>query len=161
MASVQKPAANPLDTKKEPAMGEKVMLLEDIDLAKVDLVVLKKFVDAASMKFQERKQGELRTLCNGWVAKAAAVGYGVQDIITELKTHLPAAPAKKQRAVRGTAVKKEQPFTRGVTYANPDNKSDTWTAGLRGQKPRWLRARVDNQPFEAQKAIYEELAVKE
>lgn len=91
-------------TTKEPKMANDTATAPDF--AKMDLAALKKLVDTATATFAERKEGELKTLVSGWLLKADAVGYGINDVLAEVRSRLP-QPAVKTRAKRGTAAPKE------------------------------------------------------
>lgn len=83
---------------------------EQPDLEKMDLAALKKMLDSVNEAFTKRKSTELKTLVNGWVAKADAIGYSVQDMIDEIRTHLPADQAPKTRAPRGSLPKTDKVY---------------------------------------------------
>jgi hypothetical protein len=118
------------------ANDKPITTLGDIDLEKVDLAALKKHLDAVNAAFEARKATELKTLVNGWIAKAEAVGYTLIEVIDEISNRLPdmpnAAPAKK-RAAPGSKVAKVRLDADkdgawpqlGSTYRLPDGT--TWT----------------------------------
>ncbi|MFZ1725951.1 MAG: H-NS histone family protein [Albidovulum sp.] len=85
------------------------------ELTKKELVDLKRRVDRAVEEFEDRKKQEAIAALE---AKAKALGYKLNELVntTGKRTRKPAKPK----------------------YANPANKSETWTG--RGRKPRWVEA---------------------
>ena len=82
-------------------------------LSKEELVDLKKRVDRATVEFEDRKKQEAIAALEG---KARALGYKLNELVNTSgkRTRRPAKPK----------------------YANPANKSQTWTG--RGRKPLWV-----------------------
>lgn len=128
----------------------------ELDLSKMDLVALKRLIDTASETFESRKHDELKTLVNGWVMKAEAIGYSFQEVIDELQSRLPAA---RKRAPRGSLPKEPKPYFMGTVYKNP-NGPDKWVGGSKGRQPPWLRDLVESLEGEAKARKFAELAKK-
>ena len=99
-------------------------------------------------------------LADAYAKKAQAGGFSIQEAIEALEPYLPHKAARKQRAAKGTAPKREVAFVRGVTYKDPSGQGKDWTAGGLGAKPKWLKLLVDDLSTEEQKKKYEELAAK-
>lgn len=89
------------------------------ELTKKELVDLKKRVDRAVAEFDHRKKQEAIAALE---AKAQALGFKLNDLLGSI--------AKQKR--RPAKAK----------YANPANKSETWTG--RGRKPRWVEAALQS-----------------
>jgi DNA-binding protein H-NS len=85
------------------------------EMTKKELVDLKKRVDRAVTEFEDRKKQEAITELE---EKAKALGYKLNELVnsTNKRARKPAKPK----------------------YANPANKSETWTG--RGRKPLWVVA---------------------
>lgn len=111
--------------------NEKGIDLNDIDLDKIDLATLKKLADAANEKFNNRKQGELKTMVTGWLADAEAVGYSTADVLTELRSRQPGQPGAK----RGRAPRADKGATTTPKYQGPNG--ELWSG--RGQPPKWMK----------------------
>lgn len=73
-------------------------------------------VEKSIASFLTRKKQEALSAIE---EKAKALGFSLHELVSD-------APAKKKRA------------TAKAKYANPANKSETWTG--RGRKPRWAEA---------------------
>lgn len=110
---------------------DKGINLNEIDLDKIDLATLKKLADAASEKFQHRKQGELKTMVSGWLADAQAVGYSPAEVMDELRGHLPGQTGTK----RGRSPRADKGATAEPKYKGPNG--ELWSG--RGQPPKWLK----------------------
>ncbi|MDH5452993.1 MAG: H-NS histone family protein [Paracoccaceae bacterium] len=93
----------------------KVVKINLDELSKKELVDLKKRVDRAVADYEDRKKSEAIAALE---AKAKALGYSLNDLL-------------------GTAGKRKRKPAK-PKYANPANKSETWTG--RGRKPRWVVA---------------------
>lgn len=133
-----------------------------IDLDKLDYAALKQLIEDASAKADEKRENEVKTLVNGVKLKADQRGITVSELITELQAYLPAdhSSARKTRAPRGSVVKEEKAYVKGVTYKNP--KSDeTWMGGAKGRRPPWLRDLVpDSLSHDEMTKKFASLAVK-
>lgn len=108
--------------------------VNEIDLDRIDLATLKKLAEAASEKFQNRKQGELKNMVSGWLADAEAVGYSATEVMAELRARLPGqggAPAVK----RGRAPRADKGATAAPKYQGPNG--ELWSG--RGQPPKWMK----------------------
>lgn len=105
--------------------------LNDIDLDKIDLASLKRLADAAAAKFQNRKQGELKSLVSGWLADAEAVGYGINEVMAELRSRQPGQAGTK----RGRAPRADKGATAAPKYQGP--QGELWSG--RGQPPKWMK----------------------
>lgn len=88
--------------------------INDIDLKNIDLAALKSLMDKTAATFKERQQGELKTLVNGWLLKAEAVGFTKDDVILEIESRFPASAERfkqsgevKTRAPRGSVGPRE------------------------------------------------------
>lgn len=113
--------------------------VNEIDLDKIDLASLKKLADAASAKFENRKQGELKNMVSGWLADAEAVGYSAAEVMAELRARLPgqaAAPGAK----RGRAPRADKGATAAPKYKGPNG--ELWSG--RGQPPKWMKPLLAN-----------------
>ena len=80
-----------------------------------ELKDLKKQVDKAITSFEARKK---RDALDALEVKAKSLGFSLNELVgsTGVRTRKPAKPK----------------------YANPANKSETWTG--RGRRPRWVEA---------------------
>ena len=110
--------------------NEKGIILNDIDLDKIDLASLKKLAEAASEKFNSRKKGELKTMVAGWLADAQAVGYSAADVIAEMRGRPGSTGARRGRPPRAN----KGTFT-PPKYKGP--QGELWSG--RGQPPNWMK----------------------
>lgn len=78
-----------------------------------DLKELRGKVEKAITTFESRKKQEALSALE---EKARAFGFSLSELVAS-------APARKRKPAR-------------AKYANPANKSETWTG--RGRKPRWV-----------------------
>ncbi len=113
--------------------NEKGLNVNEIDLDKIDLATLKKLADAASEKFQNRKQGELKNMVSGWLADAEAVGYSATEVMAELRARLPGQGAAAGK--RGRAPRADKGGTAAPKYQGPNG--ELWSG--RGQPPKWMK----------------------
>lgn len=102
----------------------------ELDFDKMDLAALRKHLDTATEKFNARKSTELKTLVNGWVAKAESIGYTIDDVLAEVK-------GRKEKKPKGTAVKKEKG---PVTHRDPKNPENVYRG--KGPSPKWMAAAI-------------------
>jgi len=108
--------------------------LNELDLDRIDLATLKKLADAASEKFQNRKQGELKNMVAGWLADAEAVGYSAAEVMAELRARLP-GQAAASAGKRGRAPRADKGATAAPKYKGPNG--ELWSG--RGQPPKWMK----------------------
>lgn len=80
-----------------------------------DLKDLRNRVEKAISTFESRKKQEAISALE---EQARAFGFSLSELVTD-------APSRKRKPA-------------AAKYANPDNKSETWTG--RGRKPRWVEA---------------------
>lgn len=133
-----------------------------IDLDKLDYATLKKLAEDAAAKAEEKRSNELKTLVNGWKLKAEQNGFSVAEVVSEFEAYIPSSgvATKKARAPRGSVMKDEKPYVKGVAYTNPKG-GDVWVGGSKGRQPPWLRDLVpDTLSHEAKVKKFESLAVK-
>ena len=109
--------------------------LNDIDLDKIDLASLKKLADAASAKFENRKQGELKNMVSGWLADAEAVGYSAAEVMAEVRARVPGSAGATSGAKRGRAPRADKGATAAPKYKGPNG--ELWSG--RGQPPKWMK----------------------
>ncbi len=80
-----------------------------------ELKELRTQLDKAIVGFEARKKQEALSVLE---EKARSFGFSLSELLAD-------APIRKRKPAR-------------AKYANPDNKSETWTG--RGRKPRWVEA---------------------
>lgn len=132
------------------------------DLDKHDHLTLRKMGLDILAKADEKRANEIKTLVNGWKLKAEQQGIAINELIAEMQTYLPADHSSdaKTRAPRGSVVKDEKAYVKGVTYKNPSG-SETWIGGTKGPRPPWLRDQVpDSLSQDAKVKKFQALAAK-
>ena len=87
-------------------------------MALKDLIDLELKVKKALVSARERERSEIKSKVEQLIEKA---GFSVEEIF-----------ARGRGAMKGRTV--------APKYANPDDKSETWTG--RGRKPKWLVAKL-------------------
>lgn len=96
------------------------------DLSKLsypELLALSKELD---QKINAKRTEELKVLADGYVKKAQAAGFAVEEAIAALRPYAADAKASKQRSA--TPAK--------ALYQDPANPENTWSG--RGRAARWL-----------------------
>ena len=106
--------------------------INEIDLDKIDLNSLKKLAEAASEKFNSRKQGELKTMVTGWLADAEAVGYSADEVLDEVRARVSGGTSGGKR---GRTARADKGTTAAPKYKGPNG--ELWSG--RGQPPKWLK----------------------
>ena len=86
-----------------------------------ELKDLRTQADKAIVGFEARKKQEALSALE---EQARSFGFSLSELVTD-------APMRKRKPAR-------------AKYANPDNKSETWTG--RGKAPRWIQ-NVDREKF--------------
>lgn len=89
-----------------------------IDLDTMSLKDLKSLQSQVVKKIEGYEERKKREALSALEEKAKALGYSLSDLVGT-------SPARKRKPAK-------------PKYANPENKSDTWTG--RGRKPRWVEA---------------------
>jgi DNA-binding protein H-NS len=89
-----------------------------MDLDSLSLKDLKTLQSQVSEKIATYEQRKKQEALSALEEKAKALGYSLNELVGM------------------AAVRKRKPAK--AKYANPDNKSQTWTG--RGRKPRWIEA---------------------
>ena len=119
------------------ANGQKIAMADLNAMTLAELKSLDKKIQKAISKFEEREKKKALTTLK---AKAKEMGFSLEELTSS-------APAKAEKPAAPVKPRKKVP----PKYANPADKSQTWTG--RGRRPAWV-----NDALEAGKSI-DDLAI--
>ena len=90
---------------------------------------LDRLVKEAEALIESKRSEELKVLADGYVKKAEAAGFSIQEATEALKPYWPKQTAGNKKSKAGTS-------TAVVHYRDPADASNTWSG--RGRPARWL-----------------------
>lgn len=107
-------------------MKQKTKSMSKINLDKMSLTELVDLEAKVQKAIAQARGAEANELRKKWAAEAQSRGLSMADMLGTAKGGRGAAKGKKSVGV--------------AKYANPENKTDTWTG--RGRKPNWVVERL-------------------
>lgn len=144
-------------TAKAPIQQTEKQKMAQVDISKLSYMELKALAEEAQAKAEAKREEEIKILADAYAKKAAAAGFTPEEA---LEAFMPYLPQKKARAKKGSAVKVEKAYQKGVTYKNPKT-DEQWEGGSKGRRPPWLRELISDDMAHADAvAAYAKIAKK-
>jgi polyhydroxyalkanoate synthesis regulator phasin len=94
-------------------------------------------IEILTSELQKKKSEAMDDLVSRFLSEANENQFSVDELLAKIQKKQGREPSKGRKKVAAGVIALTG-FEKGVTYVNPEKRSEKWVAGKPGAKPKWL-----------------------